>query len=98
MLYSNDEMVQNETIFELESTQLKFGRNSLNELGWELSKYNSAKILLVLDPVLHDFNVTQKILDQIKASGTEVIIFDNICSFFQADFVKIHLINAINIA
>ena len=78
MLYSNDEMVQNETIFELESTQLKFGRNSLNELGWELSKYNSAKILLVLDPVLHDFNVTQKILDQIKASGTEVIIFDNI--------------------
>ena len=78
MLYSNDEMVQNETIFELESTQLKFGRNSLNELGWELSKYNSAKILLVLDPVLHDFDVTQKILDQIKSSGAEVITFDNI--------------------
>ena len=78
MLYSNDEMVHNETIFGLESTQLKFGRNSLNELGWELSKYNSAKILLVVDPVLHDFDVTQKILDQIKSSGTEVITFDNI--------------------
>ena len=67
MLYSNDEMLNNETIFGLESTQLKFGRNSLNELGWELSKYNSAKILLVVDPVLHDFDVTQKILDQIKS-------------------------------
>ena len=78
MLYSNDEMVHNETIFGLESTQLKFGRNSLNELGWELSKYNSAKILLVVDPVLHDFDVTQKILDQIKSSGAEVITFDKI--------------------
>ena len=53
-------MVHNETIFELESTQLKFGRNSLDELGWELSKYNSKKILLVADPVLQDFDVTQK--------------------------------------
>ena len=78
MLYSNDEMLHNETIFGLESTQLKFGRNSLNELGWELSKYNSAKILLVVDPVLHDFDVTQKILDQIKSSGAEVITFDKI--------------------
>ena len=78
MLFSNNEMVDNETIFGLESTQIKFGLNSLNELGWELSKYNSTKILLVVDPVLHDFDVTQKILDQIKSSGAEVITFDNI--------------------
>ena len=71
-------MVYNETVFGLESTQLKFGPNCLNELGWEISKYNSTKILLVVDPVLHDFNVTQKILDQIKSSGSEVITFDNI--------------------
>ena len=78
MLYSNNGMVHNETIFELESTQLKFGRNCLNELGWELSKYNFKKILLVVDPVLKDFGVTQKILDQIKSSGEEVITFDHI--------------------
>ena len=78
MLYSNNGMAHKETIFGLESTQLKFGRNSLNELGWELSKYNSKKNLLVVDPVLQDFDVTQKILDQIKSSGVEVIIFDNI--------------------
>jgi alcohol dehydrogenase class IV len=78
MLYSNNGMAHKETIFGLESIQLKFGRNSLNELGWELSKYNSKKILLVVDPVLQDFDITQKILDQIKSSGVEVIIFDNI--------------------
>ena len=78
MLYSNDEMVHNETIFGLDATQLKFGTNSLNELGWELRKYNSKKILLVVDPVLQDFDVTQKILDQIKSSGAEFFIFDNI--------------------
>ena len=78
MLYSNNGMVHNETIFGLESTQLKFGRNCLNELGWELSKYNFKKILLVVDPVLKDFGVTQKILDQIKSLGEEVITFDHI--------------------
>ena len=78
MLYKNDEMVHTETIFGLDATQLKFGTNSLNELGWELRKYNSKKVLLVVDPVLQDFDVTQKILDQIKSSGAEVIIFDNI--------------------
>ena len=78
MLYNNNGMVHNETIFGLESTQLKFGRNCLNELGWELSKYNFKKILLVVDPVLKDFGVTQKILDQIKYSGEEFITFDHI--------------------
>ena len=78
MLYNNNGMVHNETIFGLESTQLKFGRNCLNELGWEVSKYNFKKILLVVDPVLKDFGVTQKILDQIKSSGEEVITFDHI--------------------
>ena len=67
MLYSNNEMVHNETIFGLESAQLKFGRNSLNELGWELSKFNFTKILFLVDPVLHDFDVTQKVLDQITS-------------------------------
>ena len=78
MLYSKNGMANNETIFGLESTQLKFGRDSLNELGWEISKYNSKKVLLVSDPILQDFNVTQRILDQIKFSGVEVIVFDHI--------------------
>ena len=67
-----------ETIFGLETTQLKFGRNSLNELGWEINKHSSTKILLVIDPVLHDFDVTQRILDQVKSSAAEVVTFDNI--------------------
>ena len=78
MLYKNDEMVHHETIFGLEATQLKFGTNSLSELGWELSKYNFKKILLVIDPILHEFDVTQKILDQTKSLKAETIIYDNI--------------------
>ena len=78
MLYKNNEMVHHETIFGLETTQFKFGRNSLSELGWEINKYNSSKVLLVVDPVLHEFDVTQKILDQIKSSGVKVVTFDNI--------------------
>ena len=78
MSYKHNEEVFRETIFGLEATQLKFGCNSLSELGWELNKYNFTKILLVVDPILHDFKVTQKILDQIKPSGVEILIFDDI--------------------
>ena len=71
-------MADNETIFGLEATQLKFGLNSLNELGWELEKYKFNKILLVIDPIFHEFDVTQRILDQIKFSNVETIIYDDI--------------------
>ena len=71
-------MADNETIFELEAIKLKFGRNCIRELSWELKKYNVRKVLLVIDPVFHNFDVTQKLLDQIKSSGAEVIIFDKI--------------------
>ena len=78
MLYKKNEMDINETIFGLEATELKFGRNCLSELGWELNKFNATKILLVVDPALHELNVTKKILDQIQSTRFEVIIFDNI--------------------
>ena len=71
-------MANHETIFGLETTQLKFGPNSLNELGWELKKYNCKNVLLVVDPVLHNYDVTKKIIGQIKSVGAKEIIYDNI--------------------
>ena len=71
-------MANHETIFGLETTQLKFGPNSLNELGWELKKYNCKNVLLVVDPVLHNYDVTKKIISQIKSVGAKEIIYDNI--------------------
>lgn len=67
-----------ESVFGLESTQLKFGKQSLNELSWEIKKHNSKKILLIIDPVLNEFGLTEKVLNQIKFSKTDFIVYDNI--------------------
>jgi len=67
-----------ETIFDLESTKLKFGRESLNELNWEIKKYNPNKILLIIDPALNEYGITQKVINQIQNSKTKYILYDNI--------------------
>ena len=67
-----------ESIFGLESAQLKFGKQSLNELSWEIKKYNPKRILLIIDPALNEFGLTQKVLNQITSAKTEFIIYDNI--------------------
>ncbi len=50
-----------EKVFGLDSTQLKFGQQSLNELSWEIQKFKPKIILLVIDPALKKFNVNKKI-------------------------------------
>ena len=67
-----------ETIFGLDSTQLKFGRKSLSELSWEIKKYNPNKILLIVDPALKEYGITQKVINQIQNSKTKYIFYDNI--------------------
>ena len=42
------ENYNNETIFGLESTELKFGRQSLSELSWEITKHSPKRILLII--------------------------------------------------
>jgi alcohol dehydrogenase class IV len=67
-----------EKVFGLDSTQLKFGQQSLNELSWEIQKFKPKIILLVIDPALKKFNVNKKIINQIKDTKTKYIIYQKI--------------------
>ena len=67
-----------ESIFSLEATQLKFGAGAVEELGWELNRLGLKRVLLVADPVLHQFGVVDRILAQIEGAGGEAAVYDEI--------------------
>jgi hydroxyacid-oxoacid transhydrogenase len=67
-----------ESIFSLEATQLKFGEGAVEELGWEIGRLGLKRVMLVADPVLKDFGVTEKVLKQIEAGGATAVVYEDI--------------------
>ncbi|MEJ8572317.1 hydroxyacid-oxoacid transhydrogenase [Microbaculum marinum] len=87
--------LQHESVFTLEATQLKFGEGAVEELGWEIQRLGLKRIMLVADPVLRDYGVTDRVLAQIESGGATAEIYEDIAveptiGSFQkaADFAK----------
>jgi len=67
-----------ETVFSLEAAQLKYGEGAVNELGWELGRLGLKRVLLVADPVLRDFGVTERVIAQIEGAGAKAVLYEDI--------------------
>ncbi|RFB79878.1 hydroxyacid-oxoacid transhydrogenase [Methylovirgula sp. 4M-Z18] len=72
------EQEQRETVFTLEATQLKFGRGAVDELGWELNRLGLKRVLLVADPRLRQFGVTDRVTQIMSRNGVDIVIFEAI--------------------
>lgn len=68
----------NESVFTLEATQLKFGNGAVEELGWELKRLGLSKVLVVADPRLREFGITERVTDIIAHAGVAAVVFDDI--------------------
>ena len=84
-----------ESIFTLDATQLKYGPGAVEELGWELGRLGLRHVLLVADPVLHQFGVIDRVRRQIEQAGASLVLWEDIhveptLESFQhaADFAK----------
>lgn len=67
-----------ESIFTLEATQLKFGVGAAEELGWELTRLGLNRVTLVADPMLHEFDLIERIEKILAASGIGYDRFEDI--------------------
>ena len=68
-------MLQNRRIY-LPPLSL-IGPGALNDLGEELKSLNFKKALFVTDKILVKLGVAQKVLDVVKSSNIEVVVFDD---------------------
>ena len=67
---------ENETIFTIETTPLKYGEGASEETGWELKRMGVSRVMLVTDPGVVAAGITPRIQELIEAEGIEVELFD----------------------
>jgi hydroxyacid-oxoacid transhydrogenase len=72
----NDSRSNNETIFTMEATPLKYGPGASEEAGWELKRMGVGRVMLVSDPGIVKANITGPIVELIEAEGIEVEVWD----------------------
>jgi alcohol dehydrogenase class IV len=67
---------QNETIFTMEATPLKYGPGASEEVGWEIKRMGVSRVMLVSDPGVVEAGITPRIQELIEAEGIEVELFE----------------------
>lgn len=65
-----------ETVFTYAAPALKFGAGASEEIGYDLSRYDVRRVLLVTDAGVAATGHPQRIADQISGRGMAVTIFD----------------------
>jgi len=66
----------NETVFTMEATPLKYGPGASEEAGWELKRMGVGRVMLVSDPGVVEAGITARITELIEAEGVEVEVWD----------------------
>jgi hydroxyacid-oxoacid transhydrogenase len=65
-----------ETVFTLEATPVKFGPGSSADAGWELTRLDVGRVMLVTDPGVAALGHPERIQGLIEAEGIEVVLYD----------------------
>jgi alcohol dehydrogenase class IV len=72
----NDSRSNNETIFTMEATPLKYGPGASEEAGWELKRMGVGRVMLTSDPGVVEAGITGRVRELIEAEGIEVEVWD----------------------
>jgi hydroxyacid-oxoacid transhydrogenase len=67
---------QNETIFTLDVTPIKYGRGAVEDAGWELRRLGVSRALLVTDPGVRAAGHADRVREAVEAEGIEVVVYD----------------------
>ena len=67
-----------ETVFTYGAPALKFGRGASDELGHDLRALGAARVLLVTDPGVAATGHPDRIADQVRTAGLEVVVYDGV--------------------
>jgi alcohol dehydrogenase class IV len=69
---------QQETVFTVEATPLKFGAGAVEEAGYELDRLGVSRALVVTDPHIRRAGVTERVTASLDRAGVAHEVFDGI--------------------
>lgn len=67
-----------ETVFTYGAPGLKFGVGASDEIGFDLSQYDVARVLVITDPGVAATGHPQRVADQMAQFGIEAAVFDGV--------------------
>jgi hydroxyacid-oxoacid transhydrogenase len=70
--------MQNDTAFQMSSSNLRFGAGATREVGQDLQDLGVKRTLVVIDPALVDLPSGHVVLESMRASGIDFDVFDEI--------------------
>ena len=73
-----DKLDHRETVFTYAAPALKFGTGASDEIGWEVARRGARRVLLVTDAGVAATGHPQRVADQARAAGVEVVVFDGV--------------------
>jgi alcohol dehydrogenase class IV len=73
-----DQPAAPETVFTYGAPALKFGNGAADEIGYDLSQYGVARVLVVTDVGVAATGTPQRVADQMARFGIEALVFDGV--------------------
>ena len=71
-------MTNRETVFTIEATPVTFGPGASDEVGHEARRLGLRRVLVLADPALAAFGVTDRVLGRLAAAGVETVVYDDV--------------------
>ena len=66
----------NEKIFTMEATPIKYGPGAAEEVGWELKRFGVGRVMLVTDPGVVEAGIAGRARELIESEGIQVEVWD----------------------
>ena len=67
-----------ETAFSMEASSIKFGPGVTREVGHDMRQWGARRVMVVTDPFLAEREPVRLVLEALRASGAEAVLFDQV--------------------
>ena len=67
-----------ENVFAIDTSNIKYGSGVTNEVGFEMNRLGSKRVMLVTDPKMGKSNCVEIAIKSLNQFGIETILFDQV--------------------
>ena len=69
---------QSETAFTIDTSSIKFGSGVTREVGYEINRMGSRRVMIVTDPKLTNSEPIATVRESVRAAGVDSVLFDQV--------------------
>ena len=67
-----------DNVFQMSTSNIRFGAGAAREVGWDLEELNSRRALVMIDPALRTLAVGETVIESLTQAGIDHAVYDQI--------------------